>query len=102
MFPCENRSLISVNMNDEGEFEVKVSSTCGKAQRYLEGLGNLTMIDLVDKPNSKIFKNFIVSEMSANCLVLSGVLTASWVEAGMIARSMAKKQVPLLIEFVDE
>jgi hypothetical protein len=102
MFPCDNRSEIEVSTTEDGEYIVKVTSTCKKAEKFVEGLGTLSLIDLTDKQESKIFRNFIASDMSANCLLLSGVMTAAWVEAGMIARSMAKKGIPLSIEFVDE
>jgi hypothetical protein len=101
MFPCENRSEIEVRTTDDGDYVVKVTSTCKKAERFIEGLGPLSLVDLIDKKESKIFRDFIASDMSANCLILSGLITAAWVEAGMIARSMAKKGVPLSIEFVD-
>ena len=101
MFPCENKSEIEVRTTDDGDYVVKVTSTCKKAEKFIEGLGPLSLVDLIDKKESKIFRDFIASDMSANCLILSGLITAAWVEAGMIARSMAKKGVPLSIEFVD-
>lgn len=102
MFPCKNVSEIEASLTDDGEFVVKASSTCQKAIRFIEGLGPLSMTDLTDKRNSKIFSDFIRSDMSANCLVLSGVITATWMEAGMIARSYAKAGVPLSIELLDD
>jgi hypothetical protein len=101
MFPCVNKSVIEVKSAEDGSYIVKVTSTCKKAERFVEGLGPLTLTDLIDKKDGKIFRDFIASDMSANCLMLSGVLTAAWVEAGMIARSMTKKGVPLSIEFLD-
>lgn len=102
MFPCDNKSEIEVSTTEGGDYAVKVTSTCSKAVKFVEGLGNLSLTDLTDKKESKIFRNFTESDMSANCLVLSGVLTASWVEAGMIARSMARKGIPLSIEFIGD
>jgi hypothetical protein len=102
MFPCENKSEIEVRSTEDGNYVVKVASTCNKAVKFVEGLGPLSLTDLADKKESKIFRDFINSEMSANCLILSGVFTAAWVEAGMIARSMTKKGVPLSIEFVED
>jgi hypothetical protein len=102
MFPCKNTSEIEVNMTEEGDYVVKATSTCEKVIRFVDGLGPLSMTDLTEKKESKVFRDFINSDMSANCLALSGVLTAAWVEAGMIARSYAKKGIPLSIEFVDE
>ena len=39
MFPCENKSDIEVQTTDDGNYVVKVTSTCKKAERYIEGLG---------------------------------------------------------------
>ena len=101
MFPCENKSVIEVQSTEDGDYVVKVTSTCKKAEKFVEGLGPLSLTDLTDKKESKIYREFIASDMSANCLVLSGILTAAWVEAGMIARSNARKGIPLSIEFVE-
>ena len=38
--------------------------------------------------------------MSANCLVPAGLISAGWVEAGMIAKSNAKKNKCNEVEFV--
>ncbi len=102
MFPCDNRSNIEVSMTDDGDFEVKVTSTCPKVERFVNGLNPLSMTDLTDKTESKVFREFVISDMSANCLTPSAVLTAAWVEAGMIARSNTKKGIPLSIEFVND
>lgn len=102
MFPCENTTEITVDVNDEGEYVAKATSTCKKAERFVQNLGPLTLFDLTDKTQSKVFRNFIASDMSANCLLPSGVMTAAWVEAGMIARSQAMKGIPLSIEFIDD
>jgi hypothetical protein len=102
MFPCENKTDIEVRSTDDGDYAIIVTSTCPKAEKYVNGLGTLSLTDLTDKKESKIFRDFIASDMSANCLVLPGVLTAAWVEAGMIAKSMTKKGIPLAIEFVND
>jgi len=100
MFPCENKTEITANMAEDMSLLLTATSTCPKAQRFIEGLGPLTLADLSEKKESKVFRDFITSDMSANCLVLSGALTAAWVEAGMIARSNAGKGRSLCIEFV--
>lgn len=101
MFPCGNKTDIEVSVTEDGEYIVKALSTCKKAEKFVERLGPLSIIDLTDKQESKIFSTFITSDMSANCLLLSGVMTAAWVEAGMIARSNTKKGMPMSIEFVE-
>ncbi len=102
MFPCQNKSEIEVSSTTDGLYIVKVKSTCKKADKFVEGLGPLSIIDLTDKKESRVFRDFIASDMSANCLLLPGVMTAAWVEAGMIARSMAEKGIPLSIEFIED
>jgi len=101
MFPCDNQTEITVRMNEEGDFIVEAVSSCKKAERYIAGLGPLTLADLTEKGISKVFSDFLASDMSANCLTPSGVLTAAWLEAGMIAKSYAKKGIPLEIELVE-
>jgi len=102
MFPCDNKTLITVETTDEGDYAIHASSSCPKAERFVNGLSVLTMEDLTNKREGRIFREFLASDMSCNCLVLSGVITAAWVEAGLIARSNARKGVPLTIEFVNE
>jgi hypothetical protein len=100
MFPCENKTEITAQQTEDMNFNLTATSTCAKAQRFIEGLGPLTVADLSEKKESKVFRDFIASDMSANCLVPSGALTAAWVEAGMIARSNARKGRTLCVEFV--
>lgn len=102
MFPCGNVSEIRVSGTIDGRYMVMAdSSTCDKARRFVEGLGLLTLEDLTDKKKSRIFRDFIDSDMSANCLMLPGVITAAWAEAGMIAASAKRRGEPLSIEFID-
>jgi len=101
MFPCGNTTEIEVCMNNDGDYAIKALGTCPKAIRFIEGLNLLTLTDLTDKKESKVFRDFVSSDMSANCLVISGAMTAAWIEAGMIARSNTKKGISPNIEFVE-
>ena len=102
MFPCDNKTTVTVETNDDGDYAINATSTCPKAERFVNGLAMLTMEDLTNKREGRIFKEFLASDMSCNCLVLPGVITAAWVEAGLIARSNARKGVPLTIEFIND
>lgn len=102
MFPCDNKTTISVETTEDGDFTIKATSSCSKAERFVNGLGPLTMEDLTNKREGRIFKEFLASDMSCNCLVVSGAITAAWVEAGLIAGSNARKGVPLTIEFIND
>ncbi|NLN72240.1 MAG: hypothetical protein GX137_05585 [Thermoplasmatales archaeon] len=102
MSSCGNTSDISVSGTIDGRFIVMMNdTTCEKAKSFVGGIRYLTPDDLIDKKKSKVFRNFIDSEMSANCLVPSGVLTAAWAEAGMIAPSARKKGEPSFVEFIN-
>lgn len=101
MFPCENRTEIEVRTTEASDYIARAINTCKKAEQYVNGLGPLSLTALANKKESKIFRDFIDSEMNDNYLVLSGVSTAAWVKAGMIAQSIAKKGVLLGIEFVE-
>ena len=102
MFPCDNKTTVSVEATEDGDYAISATSTCPKAERFVNGLRLLTMEDLTNKREGRIFREFLSSDMSCNCLVLSGVITAAWVEAGLIAGSNARKGVPLTIEFVND
>lgn len=102
MFPCDNKTVVTVETNEDGDYSISAESTCPKAERFVNGLASLSMDDLTNKREGKIFREFLASDMSCNCLVLSGVITAAWVEAGLIARSNTRKGVPLSIEFVND
>ena len=82
MSSCGNTSDISVSGTMDGRFVVRMEdTTCEKARGFVGGLGYLTPDDLIDKKRSRVFCNFLDSDMSANCLVPSGVVTAAWAEA---------------------
>ncbi len=97
---CENATVVGASIAEDGTFKLTVSSPCEKAVKYVEGLGQLTLSDLLDKTSSKVFSHFLLSPMSANCLLPAGVLSAAWLEAGLIAPSAARNSAPNGIEFV--
>ncbi|MCG7845008.1 MAG: hypothetical protein MIO90_06220 [Methanomassiliicoccales archaeon] len=86
---CEKTTEVEVTDNGDGTYSIAVTSPCPNVQEFARTLEVLTMEDLVDKPNSRVFDRMRVTKMSANCLVPAGILSAAWVEAGLIARSRA-------------
>lgn len=100
---CAKTSKITVTMNDEGSFDVSIKSDCENIKNYAPGISVLSMDDLVDKNQSIVIKNYQNTSMSANCMVPSAVLSAAWMEAGLISKSRAKAVQNSTIEYlVDE
>jgi hypothetical protein len=97
---CGKTSIVEVTQTTEGTYKVQVTTACDNVKEFVSGLEELTITDLIDKRNSKVFDRMRVTKMSANCLVPAGILSAAWLEAGMIAQSNAKKNKENSVEFV--
>ena len=99
MRTCGKTHRISVVMNQEGNFDVKVESDCHKVSLFGENLRYLTMEDIVDYDSSRLHKREIRGDMSPPCLVPIAVMDAAWIEAGMLSRSLAKRVKENSIDF---
>ena len=97
---CGKTSIVEVTQTPEGTYKVQATTACDNVKEFASGLEELTITDLIDKRNSKVFDRMRVTKMSANCLVPAGILSAAWLEAGMIAQSNAKKNKENSVEFV--
>ena len=97
---CDKVSTILATTNPDGTYNIEVQTTCDNVREFSTGLESLTIADLTDKANSKVFDRMRNCKMSANCLFPAGLISAGWVEAGMIAASNAKKNKCNEVEFV--
>lgn len=97
---CAKTSKITVSMEPSGEFSVAIKSDCDNIKNYASGLKELSMEDLIDKGNSKVIEQYCNISMSANCLVPAALLTAAWIEAGLISRSRAKAVQQSVVEYI--
>ncbi len=86
---CEKITEIRALDNGDGTFSIQVDSPCPNVREFARTLEVLTMDDLTDKTSSRVLDRMRTTKMSANCLVPAGILSAAWVEAGLIARSRA-------------
>lgn len=98
---CGKTSYIEVTMNDKMEFDVKINSDCQNVCRFATFLPPLTMNDLTDKKNGAVIRTYQEQEMSANCLVPAGILTAAWMEAGMLSKNRFRSVERNCVEFVE-
>ena len=97
---CDRTTTIEVTAAEDGTYNVKVISPCANVMEFAKGLENLTLTDITDKKDGKVINRFREVKMSANCSVPAGLLSAAWLEAGMIAKSRAKDKKGNEIEFV--
>lgn len=88
---CGYITTIEVAAAENGTYNVKIRSPCGKVRKFAEGLENLDMMDIADWRNSKILERMKEGEVGLHCSVPTALLNAARLEAGMIALSMAKK-----------
>jgi len=86
---CDRTTEFEAIDNGDGTFGIKVDSPCPNVQEFARTLEVLTLQDLTDKANGRVFDRMREVKMSANRLVPAGLLSAAWVEAGLIARSRA-------------
>jgi hypothetical protein len=97
---CGYMTTVEVTAAENGTYEVKIRSECGKVRKFAEGLENLDMMDIADWSNSKILVRMKEGEVGLHCSVPTAILNTARLEAGMIATSMAKKVKGNSWEFV--
>jgi len=96
---CDRVSTVEVTDQKDGTYAVNVKTACPNVREFIIGLEALNLTDLTDKRNSRVFERMRESKMSANCLFPAGLLSAAWLEAGLIAKSRAKDKKGNRIEF---
>ncbi|MDD1756034.1 MAG: hypothetical protein LUQ39_04280 [Methanomassiliicoccales archaeon] len=87
---CDKTHLIEVEMSPEMEFTVRAETDCKNVREFIDKLGTLTMSDLTDKKEGRVWVCFRNVSMSPNCLVPAAVLDAAWMEAGMLSKNRAQ------------
>lgn len=97
---CGKTHHITVDRTEDGDFSCKIETDCVNVKEFSQGVERITIMDLTDKRNSKIVNRYCDCRMSANCLVPAGVMSAGWVEAGMITRTCAGRNRSNDVEFV--
>ncbi len=97
---CGKTHHITVDKLEDGNFSVKIDTDCVNVKGFSEGIGTVTLQDLTDQANSSIIHRYCHCRMSANCLVPAGVLSAGWMEAGMISRTCARRNKANDVEFI--
>jgi hypothetical protein len=101
MTVCSREHIIEVSQRDDGDFDVKAETQCDHVKEFVEMLGTISIVDLSDKKNSKIWECVKNSRMSSTCLTPAAVLNAGWLEAGLLSKNLAKSCSSISIEYLD-
>lgn len=99
---CDKTHLIEVEMTPDMEFKVRVETNCKNVREFFDKLGTLTMVDLTDKKQSRVWECFKNVSMSPNCLVPAAVLDAAWMEAGLLSKGRAQACGYKSIEYLQD
>lgn len=86
---CGMTHIIEVSPSDDGNYDVRAETECANVKEFVEMLGKISVVDLTDKMNSRIWECFKRARMSANCLVPAAVVDAGWMELGMLSKNRA-------------
>jgi hypothetical protein len=98
---CDREHIIKASQREDGDFDVIAETQCDHVKEFVEMLGPLSIVDLTDKKNSKIWECVKNSRMSSTCLTPAAVLNACWIEAGLLSKNLAKSRGSISIEYLD-
>ena len=97
---CNKTHKITVKQKDDGDFSLHVASDCPEVKDYAKMIGDtLTMEDLTDLRNSRIFSFDNCERVTMTCLAPNGIINAAWLEAGLISKKLAKEAVQNTVNF---
>ncbi|NLN72379.1 MAG: hypothetical protein GX137_06305 [Thermoplasmatales archaeon] len=89
---CDKKHKITVTEKEDGNLNVHIATNCNHIKDYYKNLGDtLTVEDVTDRKGSKVFDPDVCFPCTITCLVPSGVVSAAWLELGMLSESRAKK-----------
>lgn len=98
---CDREHIIAVSQREDGDFDIMVETKCDHVREFVEMLGTLSIVDLTDKKNSKVWECVKNSKMSSTCLTPAAILNAGWLEAGLLSKNLAKSYGSISIEYLD-
>ena len=97
---CKKTHKITVKQKDDGDFYLHVASDCPEVKDYAKMIGDtLTMEDLTDMRNSKIFSYDNLERVTPTCLEPNGIINTAWLEAGMMSKGLAKEVEENVVDF---
>jgi len=92
MGTCGNVSKIDVVRSDNGKFKVTIDSTCQSVKSYAIMINEITMEDIMGVLENRVMSLSTTKILTPSCLVPSAVMTAAWVEIGMLPLDQVKER----------
>jgi len=89
---CGNAHKVTVSRRADGDFDVIIDTTCGNIRAYGMLLKKMTINDIMGS-SSPAFSSDKMKLITPGCLVPSAVMTAAWMEVGMIPYEHIKDAV---------
>ena len=97
---CKKTHKITVKQKGEGDFSLHVATDCPEVKEYAKMIGDtLTLEDLTDIRNSRIFSYDNLERVTPTCLAPNGIINAAWLEAGMMSKGLAKNVEENTVDF---
>jgi hypothetical protein len=102
MTVCDKTHLISVSAAEDGTFRIEAETECDHVKEFVEMVNPLSMTDLSDKANSKIFESMKRCAMSPTCITPVAIMNAAWIEAGMLSKNLALRSGSISVEYLKD
>jgi hypothetical protein len=100
---CDKTHKITVKLKEDGNLSLHIATDCENIKEYARVLGDtLTIADVTDWMNSKVYNQKNCSAASITCLTPAGIMNAAWLELGMISKTRAADVRANCVRFVRE
>lgn len=97
---CSRKVFVTTKMNPSGNVDILIESDCEKVKGLAENLKEISIRDsYIPFRNNLVFILAGKNNLTPTCLVPTAIINAIWVEAGLIARSLASNTKELKIVF---
>ena len=100
---CDKTHKITVRLKEDGDLSLHIATNCENIREYAKRLGDtVTVTDVTDWMSSKIYNQENCSAASITCLAPAGIMSAAWIELGMISKNRAEEVRANCVRFVKE
>lgn len=97
---CDKIHKIKVTAREDGDFDLHVATNCNHIRDYVNNIGPiLTLTDLCERSLSKVYDPRNCEPITPTCLTPAAIISAGWLEAGMLSSSRAKVVGENCVEF---
>lgn len=90
MESCGNDHSVTVSRNKDGKFDVTIETECQNVRSYAKMVTEITMNDIMGSSESIIQSYDSTRVLTPSCLIPAAVMTAAWMEIGMLPEERMK------------